>query len=30
MLYINMGHNDIDYEDKTNKELSYISKRNSG
>jgi hypothetical protein len=23
MLYINMGHNDIDYENKTNKELSY-------
>lgn len=23
MLYINMGHNDIDYEGKTNKELSY-------
>jgi hypothetical protein len=23
MLYINMGHNDIDYEKKTNKELSY-------
>jgi hypothetical protein len=23
MLYINMGHNDIDYENKTNKELSH-------
>jgi uncharacterized protein len=23
MLYINMGHNDIDYENKTNKELSF-------
>ena len=23
MIYINMGHNDIDYEDKTNKELSF-------
>lgn len=23
MIYINMGHNDIDYEGKTNKELSY-------
>lgn len=23
MLYMNMGHNDIDYENKTNKELSY-------
>jgi hypothetical protein len=23
MLYVNMGHNDIDYENKTNKELSY-------
>lgn len=23
MIYINMGHNDIDYEHKTNKELSY-------
>lgn len=23
MLYVNMGHNDIDYEHKTNKELSY-------
>jgi hypothetical protein len=23
MLYINMGHNDIDYEHKTNKELSF-------
>ena len=23
MFYINMGHNDIDYENKTNKELSY-------
>ena len=22
MLYVNMGHNDIDYENKTNKELS--------
>ncbi len=22
MLYLNMGHNDIDYENKTNKELS--------
>jgi hypothetical protein len=22
MLYINMGHNDIDYENKTNKQLS--------
>ncbi|WP_315822361.1 hypothetical protein [Paraflavitalea speifideaquila] len=22
MLYVNMGHNDIDYEHKTNKELS--------
>ena len=22
MLYINMGHNDIDYDNKTNKELS--------
>jgi uncharacterized protein len=23
MLYVNMGHNDLDYEHKTNKELSY-------
>jgi len=23
MLYVNMGHNDIDYEHKTNKELSF-------
>jgi hypothetical protein len=23
MLYVNMGHNDIDYEGKTNKELSF-------
>jgi hypothetical protein len=23
MLYVNMGHNDIDYENKTNKTLSY-------
>ncbi len=23
MIYINMGHNDIDYDNKTNKELSY-------
>ncbi|MEZ4904459.1 MAG: hypothetical protein R2822_23285 [Spirosomataceae bacterium] len=23
MLYLNMGHNDIDYENKTNKELSF-------
>jgi hypothetical protein len=23
MLYFNMGHNDIDYEHKTNKELSF-------
>ncbi|HZE84837.1 MAG TPA: ThuA domain-containing protein, partial [Puia sp.] len=23
MLYLNMGHNDIDYENKTNKELSH-------
>ena len=23
MIYINMGHNDIDYENKTNKELSF-------
>jgi len=23
MIYINMGHNDIDYEGKTNKELSF-------
>jgi hypothetical protein len=23
MLYINLGHNDIDYENKTNKELSF-------
>ncbi len=23
MLYVNMGHNDIDYENKTNKELSF-------
>jgi hypothetical protein len=23
MIYLNMGHNDIDYENKTNKELSY-------
>ena len=23
MLYFNMGHNDIDYENKTNKELSF-------
>jgi hypothetical protein len=22
MIYFNMGHNDIDYENKTNKELS--------
>ncbi len=22
MIYLNMGHNDIDYEHKTNKELS--------
>lgn len=22
MVYMNMGHNDIDYENKTNKELS--------
>ena len=22
MLYVNMGHNDIDYENKTNKQLS--------
>ena len=24
MLYVNMGHNDIDYENKTNKQLSFI------
>ena len=23
MIYDNMGHNDIDYENKTNKELSF-------
>ena len=23
MIYFNMGHNDIDYENKTNKELSF-------
>jgi hypothetical protein len=23
MIYVNMGHNDIDYEHKTNKELSF-------
>ena len=23
MIYLNMGHNDIDYENKTNKELSF-------
>lgn|GEM_PF-5986331 len=23
MLYVNMGHNDIDYDNKTNKELSF-------
>jgi hypothetical protein len=23
MLYVNMGHNDIDYENKTDKELSH-------
>ena len=23
MLYVNMGHNDIDYENKTNRELSF-------
>jgi hypothetical protein len=23
MIYVNMGHNDIDYENKTNKELSF-------
>ena len=23
MLYLNMGHNDIDYENKTNKDLSH-------
>ena len=23
MVYVNMGHNDIDYENKTNKELSF-------
>ena len=23
MLHLNMGHNDIDYENKTNKELSF-------
>jgi len=23
MIYTNMGHNDIDYENKTNKELSF-------
>jgi uncharacterized protein len=23
MVYFNMGHNDIDYENKTNKELSF-------
>ena len=23
MIYFNMGHNDIDYEHKTNKELSF-------
>ena len=23
MMYVNMGHNDIDYENKTNKELSF-------
>ena len=23
MIYLNMGHNDIDYEHKTNKELSF-------
>jgi hypothetical protein len=26
MLYINMGHNDIDYESGTNKELSFTFK----
>ncbi len=26
MIYINMGHNDIDYENRTNKELSYTFK----
>ncbi|MEI6049745.1 MAG: ThuA domain-containing protein [Bacteroidota bacterium] len=26
MLYLNMGHNDIDYENKTNKELSFTFK----
>jgi uncharacterized protein len=28
MLYINMGHNDIDYENKTGKELSFTFKNN--
>jgi hypothetical protein len=23
MLYVNMGHNDIDYDNRTNKELSF-------
>ena len=23
MIYVNMGHNDIDYENKTNKTLSF-------
>jgi len=23
MIYLNMGHNDIDYENKTNRELSH-------
>ncbi len=23
MVYVNMGHNDIDYEGRTNKELSF-------
>jgi hypothetical protein len=23
MLYVNMGHNDIDYDNKTDKELSF-------
>ena len=23
MLYVNMGHNDIDYENRTNKQLSF-------
>jgi hypothetical protein len=23
MLYVNMGHNDLDYENKTNRELSF-------